>query len=68
MRDIPKAIGDYKKLTQERDAFFLTDISQIYDLARDPETGKVDTCEAIGKALQAGYAVGYRKAKREGSR
>lgn len=64
MRDIPKAIGDYERITEGQDKFFLTDIAQIYDLAEDPKTGKADTCRAIGKALQAGFTVGYRYAKR----
>ena len=65
MRDIPKAIEDYNRLRAgQEDKFFLTDITQIYDLAKDPETGKVDTFTAIGRALEAGFTVGYRYAKR----
>lgn len=69
MRDIAKAVADYKRIIAgQEDKFFLTDLTQIYDLARKPDTGEVDTFTAIGVALDAGFAIGYKYAKRDNKR
>ncbi len=63
MRNITKTIADYKGIVgEQKDTFFLSDISQIYDLAKDPGTGKVNIFTAIEKALDAGFVLGYRYA------
>ena len=64
MRDIQKALEDYKRITHGQDKFYTTDITQIYDLAKSQDTGKTETFSAIGNALQAGFVIGYRYANR----
>lgn len=61
-RDIPKLIEAYKRRysnTKRKEPFFYSDLEQIKKLSRG------DLYTAIVKALEAGYMVGYRRAKRE---
>lgn len=64
MRSIPKAVEDYERLTKDADKILLTDIAQVWDIAREPN-GKVDIWTAITTALRAGYMIGYRTARRQ---
>lgn len=61
-RNIPKLIEDYKRRysnAKRKEPFFYSDLEQIKELSRG------DLYTAIVKALEAGYMVGYRRAKRE---
>ena len=73
-RDMKKAILDYKDLLRRKDtihsnfgAFYLDDIDQIWRLCEetDPHRREFDM---IGNALDAGFMIGYRTAKREAAR
>lgn len=62
MRSIEKAIEQYNNLSNYgtgRGVFAAGDIYQILDHAGD------DMVEAIFYGLEAGYAIGYRTARRE---
>lgn len=62
MRSIEKAVEQYNKLSNYdtgRGAFTADDVFQILDHADD------DMIEAIFYGLEAGYAIGYRTARRE---
>ena len=66
-RSITKALKEYERITKcatTGGAFYYSDIEQVRDSAITPR-GEVDIVLAIGNALEAGYAIGYRKAKRE---
>ena len=66
-RSITKALEEYKRITKSATTggvFYYSDIEQIRDSAINPR-GEVDIALAIGNALEAGYAIGYRTAKRE---
>lgn len=69
-RDLQKAINEYKRKYYERKdskgAFYAGDINQIMELS-EAETTKETLYKAIENALYAGYMIGYRTAKREGS-
>lgn len=62
-RDLHKAIQDFEKMaTKERTCrhgLYTSDINQIHELAEGSEV------LAILSALEAGYMIGYRTAKRE---
>lgn len=62
-RSIAKAVGDYENLTGKNDTFYFGDIKQVEDLATDP-SGSIDLHRAVQLALEAGYMIGYRTAKR----
>lgn len=66
MRDIYKAISDYKTRWEnnEEGLFYLTDAAQIRELSRTRD-GKDDIYNAIENALKAGFTIGYRKAQRD---
>ena len=69
-RDLQKTINEYKRKYYERKdskgAFYAGDINQIMELS-EAETTKETLYKAIENALYAGYMIGYRTAKREGS-
>ena len=65
MRDINKAIADYKKkfgATNKGGAFYTTDLMQIRDTAEGDTRGDRDFI-LISNALRAGFMIGYRKGK-----
>ena len=69
MRNIKKAIEDYKKQfwrkenSHNRGAFYYSDYRQIADLSTKGEI--LDISAAIDNALMAGFMIGYRTARRE---
>jgi len=60
-RSIEKAISDYKRFAENKGgntaAFYASDINQIYKRANNP-------FDWICDALEAGFMIGYRTAKR----
>lgn len=64
IRSIPKAIEEYEKLTRNGDQIYVSDIQQIKEIATNSE-GKAELFAAIVTAMQAGYAIGYRTAKKK---
>ena len=63
-RDMQKAIEDYKKTfchnnNGTKGAFYASDIQQIYNSIGN------DAYSLIANALEAGFMIGYRCAKRE---
>ena len=67
MRDINKAIADYKKkfgATNKGGAFYATDLMQIRDTAEGDTRGDRDFI-LISNALRAGFMIGYRAGLRE---
>ncbi len=69
-RDLQKSIEAYKTKYYHRadskGAFYVGDVNQIIELS-EAETTKETLYKAIENALYAGYMIGYRTAKREGS-
>ena len=69
-RSMEKAIADYKavfgKSSTGAGAIYCSDVQQIFDMTKD--SGRDAFYDAITWALQAGYMMGYRKAKRDGRR
>ena len=67
MRDLKKALTDYKKRYSHRNgtegAFYCSDISQIYEMSKN-QKGEIDVFSAIADALEVGYMIGYRTAER----
>ena len=64
-RDIEKAVAYYEKLTdygKKHGSFKFNEGYQILEMAT--VDGNIDTFTAVTLALEAGYAVGYRTAKR----
>lgn len=65
MRDIQKAIDDYKKEFckdgTNRGKFFSTDIQQVIDMS-------TDVFDLVCNGLNAGFMIGYRLGKKEGSK
>lgn len=63
MRDIEKAIDDYKKEfwkdNTNRGKFYSTDISQVIDIS-------TDLYDLVCNGLNAGFMIGYRLGKKEG--
>ena len=69
-RDLHKAIEEYKTKYYNRSdgkgAFYVTDVNQIKELSESRDT-KETLYNAIGNALEAGFMIGYRTAKKERS-
>lgn len=62
--DINKLISEYSEMFKRRpEPLVLTDVVQIYE--RVSKNGNIDTAVAIMDAMAAGYALGYKDAKRE---
>ena len=65
-RSIDNAVKQYHELKKKYNggfgAFYISDVEQIRNKA--VINGRVDLFEAILVSLQAGYAIGYRTAKR----
>ena len=64
-RSIKKAVEDYRRIRKGNGTaeFYATDIQQVKELATG-DNGMISLYEAIGIALEAGYMIGYRTAKR----
>ncbi len=67
-RSINRAVDQYKSIggkdeMAKKGRFYASDIYQVMDMCRK-NGGRIDAFEAIGIALQAGFAIGYRTAKR----
>ena len=69
-RDLQKAIEEYKTKyyhrTDSKGAFYVGDIKQIKEISKANNPNET-LINAIENALYAGYMIGYRTAKREGS-
>lgn len=69
-RSMEKAVAEYKTRFGQSNgtngAIYCSDIQQIIDMTRN--SGRDSVYDAITWALQAGYMMGYRKAKRDGRR
>lgn len=66
-RSITKALAEYDKIHSngKADAFFVSDLVQIFELAKDKRGGGyVDPYELMSISLKAGYVIGQRAAKR----
>lgn len=64
-RDIRKAVAEYVILTdhgKKHGTFYISDGEQIIDMAT--RNGHIDLHTVITLALEAGYTIGYRTAKR----
>ena len=64
-RDIRKAVAEYAELTdngKKHGRFYLADGEQLINMATI--NGRVDLYRVITLALEAGYSIGYRTAKR----
>lgn len=62
-----QAIKDYQAAPFGKNThtcFYHTDIENIWELTRE-EWGSYQASAAIGKALEAGYIMGYRQALRD---
>ena len=68
MRNIQKAVEDYRKINEKRPGgsggITAYDAVQIRDAAAQ-KSGGVDILETIFQALEAGYSIGYRAAQRD---
>ena len=65
-RSITKVLAEYDKMHSngKADAFFVSDLEQIFELAKDKRGGYVDPFELMSISLKAGYVIGQRAAKR----
>lgn len=65
---IPRAVKEYRKRyygrTDNSAAFFVTDYYEVIKAATESKEDD-STLEAIMIALEAGFMIGYRKAKRD---
>lgn len=63
MRDINKAIEDYKKqfVNKDNDKFLLSDMLQLKELS-------TDTLDAVYNSCYAGFMIGYRFGLKESKR
>ena len=64
-RNMRKAVAEYRELTdngKKHGRFSISDGDQLVEMATI--NGRVDLFIVISLALEAGYAIGYRTAKR----
>ena len=68
MHRVKNAIADYKRFIDKtgRGALYLDDIYDVYKMNRCGE--ELDVAGCIGDAMEAGFMIGYRCAKREKKR
>ena len=68
-RDLHKAVAEYEKKYFDRSdgkgAFYNSDYQQIVDMAKAADEYERIMPEAIWKALEAGFMIGYRTACRD---
>ena len=66
-RSIAKAVEDYNRFTEGKGnntgAFYISDMQEVKEMATNP-MGGVELVTAIETALEAGFMIGYRTARR----
>ena len=70
MHRAEKAITDYRRYIERtgRGGIYLDDLNDIYEMNRNTDSGQLDIFGAIGDAVEVGFMIGYRCAKREAGR
>ena len=66
MRSIENAIKEYDKRFASKNIglFYEPDILQIVSMSKEEYQGRIDPYDIACKALEAGFAIGYRSAER----
>lgn len=66
MRSIENAIKEYNERFASKNIglFYEPDILQIVSMSKEEYQGRIDPYDIACKALEAGFAIGYRSAER----
>lgn len=67
MHRAEKAITDYRRYIERtgRGGIYFDDLNDIYEMNKNTNGGRLSIFGAIGDALEVGFMIGYRCAKRE---
>lgn len=67
MHRAEKAITDYRRYIERtgHGGIYLDDLNDIYEMNKNANGGRLSIFGAIGDALEVGFMIGYRCAKRE---
>ena len=70
MHRAEKAITDYRRYIERtgRGGIYFDDLNDIYEMNKNANGGQLSIFSAIGDALEVGFMIGYRCAKREARR
>ena len=67
MHRAEKTITDYRRYIKRtgRGRIYFDDLNDIYEMNKNTNSGQLSIFGAIGDALEVGFMIGYRCAKRE---